>query len=204
MRPTVLLLNADYTPIEVISWERAITLHLEDKVHVVMSYVDRFIRSASQAWEWPAVVALKEYWNRKQTIRLSRSNVLARDRYECQYCGATPKTASGKPDIERLTLDHVIPRAQAKNGRVTLPWSGESVPVSSWRNLSCACQDCNFRKADRTPDQAGMTLKRRPFTPSATDAIWMVLSKHHIPEEWKDYLPEGSPWREYWDAELES
>ena len=198
----VLLLNANYTPAEVISWERAITLLLEDKVYVVVNYAKQ-IRSATQSWDWPAVVALKEFFDRTKQIRFSRSNVLARDVYECQYCGVRPRTPQGKPDINELTIDHVIPRAQSKNGRVTLPWNGESVPVTSWRNIATACCSCNSRKADRTPDQAKMKLKRIPFVPSMMDSVWMAISKHHIPNEWKDFLPESSPWRDYWDVELD-
>ena len=58
---------------------------------------------------------------------------------QCQYCG-------DQPGGEELTIDHVVPRAQGG--------------VSSWTNCVLACIDCNKRKADRTPQQAGMKLQQ--------------------------------------------
>ena len=71
-------------------------------------------------------------------------NVAKRDHYTCQYCGA-------QPGAESITIDHVLPRSQGG--------------ASSWTNCVAACERCNARKGDRTPDQAGMRLRRRPVRP---------------------------------------
>ena len=69
------------------------------------------------------------------------TNVLRRDGFRCGYCG-------GPAD----TRDHVIPRSRGG--------------ATSWTNLVAACADCNGRKRDRTPAQAGMPLRVRPFQPT--------------------------------------
>lgn len=197
----VLLLNADYSPLKVISWEKAICLILEEKAMLVADYAGRLIRSASLEMAFPAVVALKKYVKTSQKVRMNRRNLLARDGFTCQYCGARPTTPSGKPDLVDLTLDHVVPRAKSFNGRVTLPWSGKVVPVTSWENLVCACYECNAKKADRTPDEARMPLRVKPKRPSAWDVLRMTFGRSDVPDEWSDFLPDD--WRGYWDVELD-
>lgn len=203
MRQAVLLLNADYKPIKVLSWQRAITLLLEEKVQLVTAYAGRAIRSASENFPFPAVVVLKRYAVFGQQIKFNRQNVLARDQHECLYCGVRPRRKSGAPLLEALTIDHVIPRAQARKGKVTLA-SGKVVPVTCWENVATACTGCNAKKADRTPAQAGMPLRRAARVPTQWDVLWMAIHWYEVPEEWKDWLPEDSPWRDYWEAELES
>jgi 5-methylcytosine-specific restriction endonuclease McrA len=202
MSTAVLVLNIDYTPLEVVSWQEAIQKLLLGKVEVVEEYADRFIRSARQAWAFPAVVRITgRYVKRK--VRLSRSNVLARDGYTCMYCGVRPRKSSGAPRLEDLTLDHVFPKSRALNGWVTLPWSGKRVRVTSWENLLTACERCNTGKAARTPGEAGMKMRAKPRAPSTMDIARMSIFQYKIPDEWKLYLPEDSPWRDYWDGDLD-
>jgi len=202
MTADVLLLNADHSPIKVISWEKAVCLLLDEKVRIVTEYAGRLIRSANMSMAFPAVVALVKYARTNTKVRFNRSNVLARDAFTCQYCGVQPKNASGGPRLDDLTLDHVVPRAQSKNSMVTLPWNKERVSVTCWENVVAACAGCNSVKADRTPAQAGMKLKTLPRKPSAWDCIRMTLMRRHIPREWRQHLPTDSPWKDYWEIEL--
>lgn len=183
----VLLLNADYRPVQVLNWERAVCLLLERKVRTVAEYTDKYIRSESLTMAWPAVVTLVEYVRVKSGPKLNRRNVLARDRFTCVYCGLAP-TRQGLPDTGALTLDHVVPRSRAVKGKVVLPWSGERVPATCWDNLVAACAPCNHSKADRTPSEAGLTLHRKPRRPNAADTLRISLSRAGVPSEWRDYL----------------
>ncbi len=63
-----------------------------------------------------------------------------------------------------------------------------------WGNIVSACEDCNRRKANRTPDQAGMKLLKVPVQPSATPVLVVTVSRESVPDAWRDYL--------YWTAEL--
>lgn len=65
------------------------------------------------------------------------SSVLKRDGHKCQYKGCNARG---------VTLDHVVPKCQGG--------------LSTWGNLVACCLDCNQKKGGRTPEQAGMELKR--------------------------------------------
>lgn len=160
-----LLLDSSYRPIKIITWQRAICLCIESKVQVVETY-DRMIRSPTQEIALPAVVALRQYIRvRPFRIRYSKRNVFARDGNTCQYCGCMP-------GVSRLTVDHVMP--QSRGGR------------SIWENVVAACEPCNHRKSDRTPDEASMALKTKPFRPVPTTAG--LLGPSTPPPQWEDYL----------------
>lgn len=204
MSNAVLLLNADHLPIKVISWEKAVYLILDNKARIVADYAGRVIRSANMEMAWPAVVALVRYVRTSNKVRFNRANLLARDGYTCQYCGSRPRTASGSPNLEELTIDHVVPRAQARGGEVVLPWNKKRVSVTCWENVVGACFSCNARKADRTPEQAGMKLMSIPKKPSPWDAVQMSLLRSKMPAEWRAFVPADHGWHNYWDVELDA
>ena len=186
----VLQLNADYTPLRVIRWERAVELVLDEKVVQVAAYPGRFVRSMTLAMPWPSVVALRRFSAIRGKVRFSSRTVQARDNFTCAYCGLRPLLADGRADRAALTMDHVIPRAQAREGRVYLPWTRKWVNVTCWENAATACRSCNSRKADRTPAQAGMHLRIFPRVPTQHDALRMSLVRLQVvPESWVPWLP---------------
>lgn len=159
----VLVLNRDYSALSICSVQRAIVLvHLE-KAELVEAAPGRFIRSTSVKHPWPSIVRLNLYVKvpYRQTL-LSRKNVLRRDGQRCQYCGVN----------DRLTIDHVMPKS--RGGRDT------------WENLVAACVPCNNKKGNRTPDEAGMRLARKPFRPSYVMFIRDFVG--HMDDRWKPYL----------------
>ena len=93
-----------------------------------------------------------------------------------------------KVRMRLLTMDHVVPRSRSERGQVILPWSGEAVPVTGWRNVTTACENCNRHKADRTPQEAGMKLRSRPRPPTMEDAMFITLARMHIPAEWAEHI----------------
>ncbi len=164
-----LLLNSTYEPLRVVSWQRAITMMLLEKVDVVTSY-DRILRAVSWHVNTPSVIKLRHYVNRRRIrIALTRRNIFVRDNHQCQYC--LKALARGE-----LTCDHVEPRSQG--GR------------SSWENLVAACGPCNRRKGGRTPAQARMNLVREPKRPEKLPvAVTLNLKSHTVPEVWREYIP---------------
>ena len=199
----VLVLNADYSVLEIVSWQRAVSLIYRNQVRLVEAYADRVIRSASLTMDFPAVVARIQYVRPRRNIRFSRQNILARDAYTCQYCGVQPRKKSGDPRLESLTIDHVVPRAHARNGWVKSPWYSQPVRTTSWENILTACSPCNSRKAALSLQQVGFVARKKPRPPTPLEVAWMNLFKYEVPDEWKFYLPEGSPWADYWTAELD-
>lgn len=169
-----LLLTQGYEPLCTISWQRAISLLTLGKVEVVEEY-ERDVRSTFLVIKMPAVVRLISAFRRhKKRVKFSRQNILARDRWKCQYCGIKVKT-------HEMTMDHVIPRSQGG--------------TTCWENIVTSCEPCNARKADRTPEQADMKLRKRPKRPSWVPIFSIQLSGPP-PEQWASYI--------YWNAELEA
>lgn len=163
---SVLLLNASYEPLRVISWQRAVTLFFLGKVEVVEEY-DHDIRSISLIVRAPAVVRLLKFARiGRKSPPLCRANVLARDNFECQYCGVELLS-------REATLDHVVPRSQGGK--------------TSWINIVCACSSCNRKKGGRTPKEARMQLRKHPVQP---DWLPVLNMKFHggIPSSWRNFL----------------
>lgn len=187
----VLQLNADMTPMRVLPWAKAVELMFEEKVYTVEAVPGEFVRSQNLAIPWPAVVALRRWTLVRPRVRFSPRAVILRDGGRCSYCGFKPRRQDGTIDVQALTLDHVIPRAQAKNGTVYLPWSKKWVNVTCWENGTTACRVCNSKKDARTPAQAGMALRAIPRAPTSADVLRMSLSRmRSIPELWLPYLPD--------------
>jgi 5-methylcytosine-specific restriction endonuclease McrA len=144
MHTQVLLINANYAPLAVVSLPRAMRLLARQKAEVLEAD-EREITTgtAGVTVARPLVLRMRAYVRTRLIRRpnVSRPLVLARDGEACQYCGRQPGRA-------QLTLDHVVPRAQGG--------------LSTWENLVAACRPCNAHKANRTPEQAGMVLHSQP------------------------------------------
>jgi 5-methylcytosine-specific restriction endonuclease McrA len=163
----VLLLNATYEPLRVISWKRAITLLTLDKVEVLETY-DRVVRSVTLAIRLPAVVRLIHLVRfRKHTIRFSRENIYIRDKYQCQYCASSMNASD-------LTYDHVIPKSMGGK--------------TAWENIVTCCLPCNKKKGGRTPGQARMRLISKARKPSWHPMLMITRRIGNTPESWRAYL----------------
>jgi 5-methylcytosine-specific restriction endonuclease McrA len=189
-RPT-LVLNRNWQPVGVATVAKALTKVWNDGAQIVdpadyQQYSwddwsqlrpadgDLCIRTRRFRLRVPEVVTLTKY-DRLPTnaVTFSRRNVFKRDRFTCQYCGT-------QPGSEELTIDHVVPRAHGG--------------TSTWTNCVLACIECNARKADRTPEQAGMPLRSQPERP-----IWQPLyaARGVRIESWSRFVSES-----YWNVEL--
>lgn len=184
-----LLLNAGCMPVGIIDWQLAVQLVLADDAALVSSHPTRRVRSQHIDMATPLVVRDPMRFD-PLGLTANRENVIARDRFACLYCGCQPRRPGGRPDMEALTVDHVVPRAQSEYGYVSAPWRGGAlISLNDWENLAAACRPCNQRKADRTPREARMRLRARPARPGAVDAIRILFSRvGTIPDEWQEHL----------------
>ncbi len=162
----VLVLNASYEPLNIVSIKRAIVLLLKEKAEVVEA-ANAQVRAERTVLDWPLVIRLVTYvpLPRRLPLPLSRRTVLARDVYTCQYCGAQP----GRAD---LTVDHVLPRSRGG--------------LTTWENVTTACGPCNRRKGNRTPEEAGMKLLSVPARPRFVAVV--LLGEPHAHDVWQKYL----------------
>jgi len=169
-----LVLTQGYQPHRIVTWQKAVTMLFAGKVEVVEEYDDE-IRSVSITIRMPAVVRLlRAVRGRKHAVKFSRINVMTRDEFTCQYCGR-------KLAMRELNYDHVLPRAQG--GKTT------------WDNIVTACYDCNAQKSGRTPEQAGMSLLRKPVKPTWLPVTVIRFDIGNIPDAWASWI--------YWQAALE-
>ncbi len=135
---------------------------------------DAFVQGVSLQIRVPEVVTLTDYDAVPSAqVAFSRRNIFKRDKFTCVYCGVQPGT-------DELTIDHVVPRAHGGQ--------------STWDNCVLACLTCNHRKADRTPEQASMRLRKKPVRPA-----WKpVYATDSVPiKSWTKFVSEA-----YWNAEL--
>lgn len=192
-----LVLNNHWQPIQITSVKEAISLVAKGSAKIIdpsdFSSVDlvtwndvskardkhenSVIRSQYLQLVPPEVIVLTKYEGQgEKSVVFSRKNIFKRDKFTCQYCGI-------QPGPEELTIDHVMPKS--RGGK------------STWENSLLACVKCNSRKANRTPDEAGMKARKVPKKPS-----WKTLAQVHPKnrkESWENFLS-----RAYWEIELEA
>ena len=153
----VLVLNYDYTPLNVTSVKRGFVLVDKGKAEIVKSD-DSPIVAGFKTYVRPVIIRLLKYIKHfTRVLRANRNRIYKRDNYQCVYCGSS----------RILTLDHVIPKS--RGGK------------NEWTNLVTSCQKCNLKKADRTPDEARMTMKHKPFAPT------LVNENNTLSKIWNDY-----------------
>jgi len=163
---SVLVLNATYEPLSVVSVRRAVVLLLKEKAELVEA-AEAELRSENFAIPTPLVIRLVYYVRipYRVSIPLTRRTVLARDHYTCQYCGK-------QPPRKELTVDHILPRS--RGGHTT------------WDNVVTACQRCNGRKGSRIPEEANMKLRSKPAQPRYV-ALAMIESPD-ARQVWRKYI----------------
>lgn len=163
MRDT-LVLNASFEPLSTVTLNRAVVLVLQDKAVVEQAHPALRVRAATVELPVPRVIRLCRYVRVpfRRRAPWSRRGVLVRDQHRCAYCGR-----------RATTVDHVVPRSRGG--------------ADSWLNTVASCALDNHRKADRTPEQAGMPLLRQPFEPSPADAMLLALGREDF-EALPDWL----------------
>jgi 5-methylcytosine-specific restriction endonuclease McrA len=154
-------------PHQAVTWQEAVVLSYLGKAEVLEHY-DAHVSSPSMTIRLPAVLRLKKPVSRhKKDVKFSRANLYARDDHRCQYCGE-------KKSPRVLTYDHVLPFS--RGGK------------TEWTNIVTACGTCNRRKANRTPEEAGMHLIKRPIKPKALPLVTLFAMPRAIPSVWEPYL----------------
>lgn len=135
----VLVLNASYEPLQRVSLQHAIKMLVRE-----VAVVEEEAGGTFGPFPVPKVLRLVRYvvtrWMHRRSNLCTKTAIKARDK-KCAYCGGRAET-----------VDHVIPRS--RGGTLT------------WDNAVAACQRCNHRKANRTPEEAGMALLFVPGRPT--------------------------------------
>ena len=163
------LLNADYSFLNIVDWRRALCMVVTNKVQV-LSYSDRVINGAGgYTLRVPAVMKLVKLIRALYRTRVpfSKRNVLIRDNFRCVYCGAQEK---------KLTVDHIIPSSMGGK--------------STFENCVACCRSCNAKKGCRSPSEAKMYMKRQPYQPTIAEFLRIKLRRLGINDLW-DHIGSG-------------
>jgi 5-methylcytosine-specific restriction endonuclease McrA len=158
-----IVLNSDYSFLNIISWKRAVCMMLKQKAEV-LKYSEKIISASKTPIKIPLVLKLIKMvrWIYRNRVPFSKKNVMSRDGFKCVYCESN----------ENLTIDHVIPIS--KGGK------------SSFENCVTCCKICNFKKNDKTPSEAKMYMKKKPYAPTISEFMKIKLKSLKL----EDYLVE--------------
>lgn len=186
-----LILSHHYRPHEIVDWKDAVTRMFNGKLEILVQYdeiltvigrnhlavfpeLKRALRQVigtdaeSITIKVPAVAVVRRKVSLvKSGVKFSKINVCLRDNFTCQYCGM-------KLPMSKLNYDHVIPRDQG----------GKTM----WDNIVMACYPCNSKKANKTPEEAGMRLLVVPRQPKTLPMNEPRIDFGTVPEEWTPFI----------------
>jgi len=145
----VIVLNADYSFLNIVSWKKAMCILAKGKAEVV-KYQEKVVRTINKAIRVPIVLRLIKFIRTlfKTKVPFSKKNVMIRDGFKCVYCGATNV---------RLTIDHLVPKSRG----------GKSI----FENCVTSCKPCNNKKGDKLPSEIKMYPKRMPYQPTISQFL---------------------------------
>mgnify|MGYP003583040890 CR=1 FL=1 len=155
IRDGVVVLNASFEPLGIVPLSRALVFLMRERAVIVDAVPGRTVRSAEAEFPVPRVVQFREMVRvpyRWGTVPWTRRGLLERDNFECCYCGK-----------RALTVDHVLPKS--RGGR------------DSWLGCVAACHRCNNVKADRTPEEAGMTMRYQPRVVTSRESMVLAIAE---------------------------
>lgn len=161
-----IVLNADYTYINTVSWKKAIKLVINGKAEA-LKYSDKVITNFENTviMKIPIVMKLLKLIRTiyKTKVPFSKKNILVRDGFKCAYCGSKSRG---------LTIDHIVP--VSRGGK------------SNFENCVAACKECNSKKGNQTASEAHMYLKKQPNSPTISEFILIKIKHLGIYEVLKD------------------
>lgn len=153
------VLNADYSYLNIVPWQRAIKLIVKKKVEVLKE-TEKIVRNCTNTYTFkvPLVLRLVEMVKTvyKNKVPFSRKNIFVRDNFECQYCGSS----------KRLSLDHVVPTS--RGGK------------TNFMNCVTSCVACNLKKGNKSIEEAHMKLFKQPHEPTIMEVIKLKVKNTSI------------------------
>jgi hypothetical protein len=170
--PRVLLLNADWLPLQFITETRALRLLMKGRAEVItvedtLSMWDYHYTTVSASFQIPATIRLHFRVNVKPSISRFRKRILFnRDDWSCQYC-------SKKLLRNNVTIDHILPKC--RGGKTT------------WKNCVVCCKTCNKIKGSKLPHEADMKLLKQPNEPRIIH-FWNLHDRKDWHRDWATFV----------------
>ena len=128
---------------------------------------DNFVATPRGHVRVPTVIVLSNFAKvPKKRPTLSARAIWERDGRRCQYTGAFLNHGEGN-------IDHVVPRS--RGGKTT------------WDNCVLASKAVNSRKGNRLPEEAGLSLIKRPVAPRELPTTLLIRNNYGI-ADWQPFL----------------
>ena len=151
-----LLLNANYEVLEVISERKAFKHIFKEKVDVLVNYDDYVLYGQNKIY-YPSVLRLKNQIKRNffKKVNFSRSAILKRDMYTCQYC-------LDQLVPSQITIDHILPKSMGG--------------LKTYTNCVVCCKPCNSKKSNllKIPSAFSLGIGKEPLKACLT-----FLAQYH-------------------------
>lgn len=199
MSADVLVLNKNFAAIQTMDWQKVFSLvwqgHAEvvDQDYQVYDFEEwaelskliadnpsGYVHTVNFRLAIPDVIRLTRYERLPNSeVKFTRSNIYQHYKYTCCYCGI-------KYPASNLNHDHVIPRSRGG--------------ATNWHNIVLSCLDCNAKKANRTPEEAGMKLLVQPSRPRFKGVQHaLVQTPFKVRESWQRFIDFC-----YWNSDIEN
>lgn len=162
-----MLMTDAATGLDIRGLDYMIPLCWSDWVQLPVGEEDDFVQTINQKIKIPKVIILSRFDKvPKKRPRFSQKNIWIRDNFTCQYTGKKLKPGEGN-------IDHIVPKSRG----------GET----DWSNCVLACKKVNAKKANATPEEAGLRLLKRPEPPKELPVYHYITNRHGI-KEWDIFL----------------
>jgi 5-methylcytosine-specific restriction endonuclease McrA len=161
------VLNADYSFLNVVDWKRAVCLQVKNKVKVLRYSEKTVMTGEGVSVKVPLIIKLIKFIRMiyRSRVPFSKKNVLIRDGFICAYCHA---------HNGRLTIDHIVPKS--RGGR------------TEFENCVTACRECNHKKGNQLPSEAKMYPQVKAYQPTISEFLQRKVKQLGIEEMLKDML----------------
>lgn len=144
--------------IEAVKWEKWITLPVRE--------CDLEIRTSKMSIRVPTIIASSRYSEIPvKTFRPTKNNIWIRDKGICQYSGKKLKP-------EEANIDHPFPKSRGGS--------------NTWENMVLCHKHINSKKGNKTPEEAGLKLIRKPKAMSPVLTTDLIEFKNHI--DWNVFI----------------
>jgi len=144
-----------------------IPVRWKDWVNLPITDNDLVINTVSKSFKIPKVIVLCKFDKvPKKRPAFSSKNIWVREKGKCAYTGKRLKPDEGN-------IDHLIPKS--RGGK------------TDWTNCVLAHKDVNAKKANKTPEEAGLKLLIKPEAPKELPVYFFIKNRYNI-REWNYFL----------------
>jgi 5-methylcytosine-specific restriction endonuclease McrA len=145
-----------------VTWEQWLTLPVREG--------DASVGTVSRRIRIPKVLVLCRFDKvPKRRPKFCAKAIWERDAGVCQYTGRKLKPSEGN-------IDHILPLS--RGGK------------TDWENCVLSDKKVNSKKGNRLPEEAGLTLIRRPFVPKEIPVTQLIKNIYQL-KEWDLFLSVG-------------